>query len=66
MAIAHSKLTAQGQISGENEVIVRRAGRFSSADIHSALFKNGAVKLRSIEELEEGVRKDMRKNDASR
>lgn len=59
MAIAHSKLTAQGQISVPAEVrrklgvgpgsvlewdeqddgvIVRRAARYTSSDIHEALF----------------------------
>ena len=59
MAIAQSKLTAQGQISvpaeirkklgvgpgsvleWENrggEIVVRKAGRFTSADVHAALF----------------------------
>jgi antitoxin PrlF len=59
MAIAHSRLTAQGQISvpaevrkrlgvspgsvlewdeQDDQVIVRRAGRYTSEDIHGALF----------------------------
>ena len=64
MATAHSRLTAQGQISvpaeirrklglgpgaviewheADGEIIVRRAGRHSSAEIHEALFskRNG-------------------------
>ena len=64
MAIAKSKLTAQGQISvpaeirqrlgiglgfvlewdeQDNQVIVRRAGRYSSDDVHRALFPEGAL-----------------------
>jgi antitoxin PrlF len=61
MAIAQSKVTAQGQISvpaevrkklgvgpgsvlewdqQDDQVIVRRAGQFSSEDIHKALFSD--------------------------
>jgi antitoxin PrlF len=87
MAIAHSRLTAQGQISvpaevrktlgvgpgsilewdrRDGEVVVRRAGRFSSADIHSALFKDSTVKPKSAEQLKEGIRDLMRKKNARR
>ncbi len=81
MALAQSKLTAQGQISVPAEVrrrlglvpgsvlewevegdaiVVRRRGRFSSLDIHKALFPNGPPKKRSLAELKDGVRKRMR------
>lgn len=87
MAIAHSKLTAQGQISvpsevrkklgvgpgsvleweeRNGEVIVRRAGRYSSSDIHSAVFPKGPAKPKSAEQLKEGIRKLMRKRHAGR
>jgi antitoxin PrlF len=86
MAIAHSKLTAQGQISvparirrklgvgpgsvlewdedGE-KVVVRRAGRYSSEDVHRSLFR-AAPKPRTLEELKEGARRYVRKRHASR
>ena len=86
MAIAHSKLTAQGQISvparvrrklgvgpgsvlewdedGEN-VVVRRAGRFSSEDVHRSLFRS-TPKARTLEELKDGVQRHIRKRHASR
>lgn len=85
MAIAHSKLTAQGQISvpsevrkklgigpgsvlewdeRDNEIVVRRAGRYSSSDINAALFAGGLPKPKSTEELKEGIRKYMRKKHA--
>jgi AbrB family looped-hinge helix DNA binding protein len=75
MKIAHSKVTAQGQISVPLEVrrrlaigpgsilewmqdgecmIVRRAGKFSSADIHAALFA-APPKPRSLTELKAGI-----------
>lgn len=87
MAIAHSKLTAQGQISipaevrrklglspgsvlewdqdGEN-IVVRRAGKYSSEDIHRALFPKGAPKAKSIEDMKAGVATYMRKRHARR
>jgi len=87
MAIAHSKVTAQGQISvpagvrkrlgigpgsvlewdedGQN-VVVRRSARFSSEDIHRALFPNQPPKPRTLDELKEGIRQDIRKRHARR
>lgn len=87
MAIAHSKLTAQGQISvpasvrrklgvgpgsvlewdeeGE-KIVVRRSARFTSDDIHRALFPEGAPKRRTIEEMKEGIRQCVRKRHARR
>jgi AbrB family looped-hinge helix DNA binding protein len=77
MPIAHSKLTAQGQISVPLEVrrklgigpgsvleweeeggriVVRRAGRFSSQDIHQAVFGSRQPETRSLDELKEGIR----------
>jgi antitoxin PrlF len=85
MAIAHSKLTAQGQISvpaqvrkklgvgpgavlewdeRNNEVVVRRAGRYSSEEIHAALFPSGKPPARTVEQLKEGVRQLIRKRHA--
>lgn len=86
MAFAHSKLTAQGQISVPAEVrrklgvgpgsmlewesdggqiVVRRAGRFSSEDIHRALFAKVPEK-RSLRELKEGLRRHARARRARR
>ena len=81
MAIAQSRLTAQGQISipaeirrrlgigpgaviewdqvGE-QVVVRRAGQFTSEDIHRALFPQGRPKRRTIMEMKEGIRQHIR------
>ncbi len=85
MAIAHSKVTAQGQISvpvdvrrklgigpgsvleweeDGNRMVVRRAGRFSSEDIHRAVFGERTPEPRSIEELSEGIRSYARKRYA--
>jgi AbrB family looped-hinge helix DNA binding protein len=86
MALAHSKVTAQGQVSvpakvrqrlgvgpgsvlewdeDGDRVIVRKAGRYSSADIHQALFSK-APRRRTLEELKGGVRQYVAKRHASR
>jgi AbrB family looped-hinge helix DNA binding protein len=75
MAIAYSRLTAQGQISVPKEIrqklgigpgavleweedgeriVVRRAGRYSSEDIHQALFEE-APEPRTLEDLKQGI-----------
>lgn len=85
MALARSKLTAQGQISVPAEVrrrlgvgpgsvlewdeeggqvVVRRKGRFSSQDIHKALFPDGPPKRRSLAELKQGIATRMRTRHA--
>ena len=86
MALAHSKLTAQGQVSVPakvrqrlgvgpgsvlewneegDHVIVRKAGRYSSEDIHRALFAK-APPRRSLDELKAGISQYMKKRHASR
>jgi AbrB family looped-hinge helix DNA binding protein len=85
MAIAHSKLTAQGQISvpvdvrrklgigpgsvleweeDGNQMVIRRAGRFSSEDIHRAVFGKRTPGTRSVEEMREGIRRYTQKRYA--
>jgi antitoxin PrlF len=85
MAIAQSKVTAQGQISvpaevrrklgvgpgsvlewdqQDDQVIVRRAGQFSSEDIHKALFSDNERKAKRSSDVKEGIRKYMRKRHA--
>lgn len=87
MALAQSKVTAQGQISVPAEVrrklgigpgsvlewkedgervFIERSGRYTSEDIHRALFPHGVSKSRTVEEMKEGVRRYMRKRYASR
>jgi bifunctional DNA-binding transcriptional regulator/antitoxin component of YhaV-PrlF toxin-antitoxin module len=84
--IAHSKLTAQSQVSvpaavrrrlgvgpgavlewdeDGGAIVVRRAGRYSSEDVHRALFPR-APKPRAIEQLKEGKRRYIRKRHARR
>jgi len=87
MALAHSKVTAQGQISvpaevrrklgvgpgsvlewdqdGE-QVVVRRAGRFTSEDVHRAVFAKRPPEPKRLDELREGVRRYVRERHARR
>ena len=76
MAMARSKITAQGQISVPaevrrklglrpgsvlewhqegNRVVVCRAGRHTSEDIHRALFPKRRPKARTLEQLKAGI-----------
>jgi AbrB family looped-hinge helix DNA binding protein len=86
MPLAHSKVTAQGQVSvpakvrqrlgvgpgstiewdeDGDRVVVRKAGRFSSEDIHRALFSK-PTRPRSLGELKAGIRQSVRKRRAGR
>lgn len=50
---------------GDN-VVVRRAGTFSSQDIHEALFRGREPQRRNLEELKDGIRQFVRKRHAGR
>jgi antitoxin PrlF len=84
MAIAHSKLTAQGQISvpaevrrklgvgpgsvlewdeQDDQVVVRRAGRYTSGDIHQAVFPEKRQKGRGAD-VKTAIRKYIRTRHA--
>jgi AbrB family looped-hinge helix DNA binding protein len=86
MPIAHSKVTAQGQISvparvrqklgigpgsvlewedEDGRIVVRRAGRYSSEDIHQAVFPR-PPKRRTLRTLKQGVRRHVRKRHEGR
>ncbi len=47
-----------------DHVVVRRVGRFTSAEIHEAVFGSKPPKKRSLEELKAGVRAYARKRHA--
>lgn len=85
MALAQSKLTAQGQISvpvdvrrklgvgpgsileweeDGDRIVVRRAGSFSSEEIHKALFADAPPQRRSLRQLKEGISLYARKRNA--
>ena len=48
----------------DGDVVVRRAGRYTSQDIHLALFPKGPPKRRSLSDMKEGIRSLMRKRYA--
>ena len=47
-----------------DHIVIRRAGRFTSEDIHKAIFKAGRPKARSVAELKAGIRSYIRKRYA--
>lgn len=84
MAIAQSRLTAQGQISvpaevrkklgvgpgsvlewdeQDDQVVVRRAGRYTSNDVHGALFPEQGSK-KNPADVKDAIRKYIRKRHA--
>ena len=86
MALAHSKLTAQGQISvpakirqrlgvgpgsvlewdeDGDRVVVRKAGRYTSEDIHRALFSK-TPNRQTVAEMKAGIRQYIKRRHASR
>ena len=87
MAIARSKVTAQGQISvpmdvrrklgvgpgsileweaDGDKIVVRRGGKFTSEDIHRAIFKGRKPKKHTIEEMKEGIAQYIQEKHARR
>jgi AbrB family looped-hinge helix DNA binding protein len=87
MALAHSKLTAQGQISVPSEIrkklgvgpgsvlewdekndqiVVRKAGSHTLADVHDALFPEGGPEGRAAVTVKEGIRKHILQKHARR
>lgn len=51
-------------VQEEDALVVRRARRHTSEDIHHVLFPDGARTARSLSELREGVRAHMRRRHA--
>lgn len=47
-----------------NAVVVRRSGRYTSLDIHRAVFGHAEVPPRSLAEMKEGIRKHVRERHA--
>ena len=45
----------------DGKIVIRRAGKFTSEDIHKSLFGSSKPKLLSNEDLREGIRKYIRK-----
>jgi len=87
MALAQSRVTAQGQISVPAEVrkrlgigpgsvlewepqgdavVVRKVGRYSSEDIHRALFGDEKLPRRKLSELKAAIGRHVRERHARR
>jgi bifunctional DNA-binding transcriptional regulator/antitoxin component of YhaV-PrlF toxin-antitoxin module len=49
-----------------DKIVVRRSGRFSSQDIHRALFPRKVAKTKTLEEMKEGIRRRARERYARR
>jgi AbrB family looped-hinge helix DNA binding protein len=85
MALAHSRLIAQGQISVPakvrqklgvgpgsvlewddtgGQVVVRKAGRYTSEDIHRAVFPR-RPKPRTLADMKDGIRQSIKRRHAS-
>jgi AbrB family looped-hinge helix DNA binding protein len=86
MALAHSRLTAQGQVSvpspvrrklgvgpgsvlewhdAGDHVVVKRAGRYTSEDVHRSLFPT-PPKPKTLKHLRAGLRRDVKRRRARR
>jgi AbrB family looped-hinge helix DNA binding protein len=50
----------------DEKVVVRKAGRYSSEDIHRALFPRGTPARRTMAELKQGIRRYIRKKHVRR
>jgi AbrB family looped-hinge helix DNA binding protein len=46
------------------KIVVRRAARHSSVDVHEALFPEGAPEPRTLKDLKEGIRRSTRHRHA--
>jgi AbrB family looped-hinge helix DNA binding protein len=53
-----------GESNGQ--VVVRKAGRHSSEDIHQAVFATRPPVVRALSELKDGIRRHIRKRHARR
>lgn len=50
----------------DDKIVVRRAGRFSSEEIHRALFSEQPPTPRTVDDLKEGIRRRIRERYARR
>lgn len=50
----------------DGKIVVRRAARFSSEDIHRAIFPDQAPATRTIDEMKQGIKQRMRERYARR
>jgi antitoxin PrlF len=50
----------------EGKIVVRRGGRYSSEDVHRALFPKGTVKPRTVDQMKDGIRRYIKARHARR
>jgi antitoxin PrlF len=50
----------------EDGMVVRRAGRYTTDDLHRAAFADAVPKARTLEELRDGIRRQMKSRYARR
>lgn len=50
----------------DDRIVVRRSGRFCFEEVHEVLFPEGVPEPKTLDELKEGVRKQIRKRHAVR
>jgi antitoxin PrlF len=48
----------------DGSVVVRRAGRYSSSEVHQAIFPEGTPKRKSVPDMKGGIRASMRRRHA--
>ena len=48
------------------QIVVRRSQKHSSVDVHATLFPEGAASAHSLEELKDGIRRDIASRHARR
>jgi AbrB family looped-hinge helix DNA binding protein len=49
-----------------DRIVVRRAGKYTSTEVHDAVFRSSPPKPRSVEELKAGIRQSIKKRHARR
>ncbi|MBL0171364.1 MAG: AbrB/MazE/SpoVT family DNA-binding domain-containing protein [Gemmatimonadaceae bacterium] len=53
------------EADGEH-IVVRRSQKHSSADVHATLFPDGVAAAHSLQDLKEGIRRDLARRHARR
>ncbi len=53
-------------VEDSGQVLIRRAGQYSSAELNRALFPAEPPQTRSVQDLKDGIRKSMRERHARR
>jgi len=62
LGIGPGSILEWDEVAGQ--VVLRRAGRYSSEDLHRALFPKGPPKARTVEEMKAGLERHLKKRHA--